>query len=173
MSKIKLKKVTVKLPWVEGEWEADEEQQLAAWEMYVELVTRIAVQPLGAEDGLLREALNSLYSLFGETRRILKAHGPAVAIPAHKGALTFGALAIDVLNRSLRPLLARWHPQLQAHEGTRPATVSPGAHERAWKGHDELRGALEKCRLELIQYADLLADASGVARLHALGAARG
>lgn len=89
MSKIKLKKVTVKLPWVEGEWEADEEQQLAAWEMYVELVTRIAVQPLGAEDGLLREALNSLYSLFGETRRILKAHGPAVAIPAHKGALTF------------------------------------------------------------------------------------
>jgi hypothetical protein len=59
-----------------GKWKADREQQNAAWEMYVELVTRIAIQPLSEDRGLLREALTSLYSLFPKTRRILKQHRP-------------------------------------------------------------------------------------------------
>jgi len=29
---------------ISGDWEADESDQKAAWELYVELVTRIAVQ---------------------------------------------------------------------------------------------------------------------------------
>jgi hypothetical protein len=166
MAKAKLAKVTVKLPWVQGEWVADESQQRAAWEMYVELVTRIAVQPLGSGEGLLREALTSLHDLFGETRRILKQYGPEVATPARKGALSFGQIAVDVLNRSLRPLLARWHPLLQSHETTRPATTSPADHERAWPQADELRRELESRRAHLTAYADLLASVSGVASLH-------
>ena len=38
--------------------------------MYIELVTRIAVIELRPEEGLLREALSSLYSLFDTTRKI-------------------------------------------------------------------------------------------------------
>ncbi len=163
----KLTKVTVKLPWVEGEWVTDEDQRRAAWEMYVELVTRVAVQPLGAGEGLLSEALASLYQLFGETRRILREHGPGVAIPERKKLLSFGQIAVDVLNRSLRPLLAKWHPLLAAHEASRAPSVPPAEHERRWPLEAECRRALEATRVELVQYADLLAAACEVAPLHA------
>jgi len=63
----KLVKVTVKIPGIEGEWIADRDQQVAAWEMYVELVTRVSIQPLRDSEGVLRKALSSLYALFGET----------------------------------------------------------------------------------------------------------
>lgn len=44
----KLKKVSVSLPFGIGsaEWEADPTERRAAWSLYVELVTRIAVQTL-------------------------------------------------------------------------------------------------------------------------------
>ncbi len=82
----KLKNVSVKLeiPYIggiEGTWEPDKEEQRAAWEMYVELITRISTVELGPEEGLLREALTSLYSLFATTRTILREHGPSVAQP--------------------------------------------------------------------------------------------
>jgi hypothetical protein len=162
----KLAKVTVKLPWVEGEWVADEDQQRAAWEMYVELVTRVSVQPLRADEGLLREALSSLYALFAETRRVLKQYGPGLATPARAGSLSFGQIAVDVLNQSLRPLLAKWHPLLQAHEAVRPPGMAPSDHERAWPQAAELRGAIEAKRAELGAYADLLAGVCGIAPLH-------
>ena len=55
------KKVSVSLPFGIGsvEWEVDQKQSRAAWSLYVELVTRIAVEPLKADEGLVREALNS------------------------------------------------------------------------------------------------------------------
>lgn len=154
-----------------GKWVADRKQQTAAWEMYVELITRISVQPLGAEEGLLREALSSLYSLFGETRRILKQHGPGVARPLSGGEVAFGILAVRVLNQLLRPLLAKWHPLLQAHEVSRPAEIAPSAHERSWEHHDELRRRIEEVRSEMLDYADLLAQVAGVRAIHGTGAA--
>lgn len=169
MAAVKLAKVTVKLPWLEGEWVADRDQQRAAWEMYVELVTRIGVQPLAPDEGQLREALDSLYALFGETRRILRQYGPVVALPAKKGALTFGAVAVDVLNRSLRPLLTKWHPLLLDHESRRAPERSSVEHERAWPQAAELRRDLESCRAHLVAYADLLVGVCGVAPLHASG----
>lgn len=74
------RKVSFNLPFGIGgvEWEVDETQTRAAWSLYVELVTRIAVEPLESNEGLIREALNSLYSLFETTREILKEAGPSV-----------------------------------------------------------------------------------------------
>ncbi|MGB3615480.1 MAG: hypothetical protein WBA10_16930, partial [Elainellaceae cyanobacterium] len=65
-----LKCVTVSLPFGIGSasWEADSTERDAAWELYIELVTRVAVQVLNPEEGSVREAMNSLYSLFGSTR---------------------------------------------------------------------------------------------------------
>lgn len=56
------KKVSLSLPFGIGsvEWEVDQTQSRAAWSLYVELVTRIAVELLQADEGLVREALNSL-----------------------------------------------------------------------------------------------------------------
>ncbi|WP_370135611.1 hypothetical protein [Streptacidiphilus sp. EB103A] len=63
---------------IAGTWEPNDAERRAAWELYVELVTRVSVVPLGTDEGLLREALSSLYSLFGTTREVLRRHGPEV-----------------------------------------------------------------------------------------------
>jgi hypothetical protein len=84
---------------VSGTWKPDDSERRAAWEMYVELVTRIAVVKLHPEEGLLREALSSLYSVFGSTRQILREHGPEVAKPKGGGDLSFGYLSVTVLQR--------------------------------------------------------------------------
>ena len=44
----------------------------AAWEMYIELLTRITTQPLDTEHGDEKTALESVYSLFPITRQVLK-----------------------------------------------------------------------------------------------------
>jgi hypothetical protein len=124
----------------------------------VELVTRIAVEPLAGEEGLLREDLNSLYSLFGTTREILKEAGPEVGT-SHRSV---GGIAIAVLNRGLRPFLAKWHPRLQVWECQRPVDISPSEHEQKWSDALELRKELEVLRGNLHQYSLALADIAGI-----------
>ncbi len=41
-----------------GKWEPEQVERDAAWEMYVDVVTRISVMPLAPGQGILREALN-------------------------------------------------------------------------------------------------------------------
>lgn len=147
---------------ISGTWEPNEDEGNAAWELYVELVTRIAVVPLGQEEGLLSEALSSLYSLFATTRDILRRYGPVVAEPKPGGQYSFGVLAVAMLNYGLRPLLARWHPELEDWEAARPESLSRGEHERAWEHAGQLRAALDVARDVLTQYARLMASACGV-----------
>jgi hypothetical protein len=155
----KLKSYKFSIPFVgEMEWEPDPTQRKAAWELYVELVTRISTQPLDLDQGLVREALNSLYSLFGTTRQILRSAGPEVGA----GPETVGGIAITVLNKGLRPVLSKWHPQLQAHEVLRPPSISPKEWERQWKEEAAMRGELEKLRGSLEKYATVLAKMAGV-----------
>lgn len=138
------------------------DRQTAAWELYVELVTRVAVNELPSGDGLLREALGSLHSLFQTTRDILRRHGPAVARPTGPDGLAVGSLALAVLNDVLRPVLAEWHPLLLDHESRRPDGVAAAEHERAWSRNEELREVLAGVRLRLDDHAKMLATAAGV-----------
>lgn len=156
----KLKKVSVNLPFGIGgaEWEADPTERRAAWSLYVELVTRIAVQPMEADKGLLREALNSLYSLFAITRQILREAGPDVGA-SHESV---GGIAIAVLNKGLRPFLSKWHPALEEWEAQRPSTRSRKEHEKLWTEFPQLRRELESFRKDLEQYANALAEIVGV-----------
>lgn len=147
---------------VSGTWKPSALERQAAWELYVELITRIAIVPLDPGVGLLREALSSLYSLFGSTREVLRRHGPAVAQPEIDGGRSFGELAVLVLNLELRPLLARWHPLLEQWEASRPADRARTMHEDAWPDAAQLRDALEQTRQHLVRYADLLAAAAQV-----------
>lgn len=165
MAKFTGVKVSLTLPFiggVEGTWKPDESERNAAWEMYVELITRISVVELKSDEGLLREALSSLYTLFGTTRTILRKYGPSIAQPKGKDDLSFGYLAVAILNTVLRPVLAKWHPMLLDYESTRSGSVSPLEHERAWDKHDELRQVLNDVRGILIEYTDLLAQVTEV-----------
>jgi hypothetical protein len=147
---------------ISGTWEPNDAEREAAWELYVELITRVAVVPLPRGHGLLREALTSLYSLAGTVRQVLREHGPRVAEPKPDGVFNFGYLAVAMLNFVIRPLLSRWHPELEAWEATRRADRSRAEHEAAWPRADELRAELDTARSVLSQYAALLGTACGV-----------
>ncbi len=155
-----LKQVTVNLPFGIGgaSWEADPTERNAAWELYVELVTRVAVQSLNPQEGLVREAMNSLYSLFGSTREILRKAGPNVGA-SHDSV---GGIAIAVLNNGLRPFLSKWHPLLQDWEEQKADGLSPQVHEKAWDKDIVVRGELDALRADLEQYAEALSVIAGL-----------
>jgi hypothetical protein len=89
------------LGFLETEWEPQVKDSEAAWEMYVELLTRIATQPLPDDAGIEASALKSTYSLFSVTRGILRKYG--------KDSIGFAKIAIIILNQVVRPFTARWH----------------------------------------------------------------
>jgi len=160
--------VKLNLPYIggiEGEWVPNEAEKKAAWEMYVELVTRVPVVQIGTDEGILREALSSVYSLFDTTRKILREYGPDIARSKGEGTMSFGYLAVVILNTVLRPILAKWHPLLQDYESTRPQHVSIVEHERQWERYAELRQEIEQVRIALADYATLLAKVAGVPSL--------
>ncbi len=158
--KVKATKLTVGLPFNLGslELQNDEAQQRAAWSLYVELSTRIAVQSLAEEEGILREALTSLYNVFNITRQILRDAGPDIA----KGANSLGSIAIAVLNQGLRPFLNKWHPVLKTYEEQKPPNVTTVEHERAWPQAARMRQELEQVRQQMVIYVDALARIAGI-----------
>ena len=158
--KVKAVKLTVGLPFNLGslELEPDEVERQVAWELYVELVTRVAVEPLGPTEGLMRESLDSLYEFFVITRSILKEAGPSVA----RSPESVGAIAIAVLNQGMRPILAKWHPLLCDYEEQRAEGCSAVQHEQNWERVTDLRRELDELRIEMIVYLDVLAKIAGV-----------
>jgi hypothetical protein len=148
-----------------GEWEPNDTERAAAWELYVELVTRVSTVPLASDKGLLREALSSLYSIFASTRDILRKYGPDIAEPKPSGQYNFAFLAVTILNSCIRPLLADWHPALASWEAIRPADTALAAHEQGWPQAGNLRTDLEATRQALVDYAATLAIACGVPNL--------
>ena len=168
MAKLANIKIALKLPYIasiEGDWKPDRTEQNASWEMYVELVTRISITQLKPDEGSLRESLTSLYSLFDTTRAILRQYGPSVAQPKRGGELSFGRLAVAILNGALRPVLAKWHPLLLDYESTKQPTISLVIHERSWDKSDELRQVLNDVRGTLIEFAGYLSQVAGVPSL--------
>src|SRR5262249_38995000 len=111
------------------------------------------------------EALSSLYGLFEITRGILRKYGPGVARPKAGSELSFGYLAVAVLNGALRPVLAKWHLVLLDYESRRPADVTLVQYEKSWDKADELRQVLDELHESLVQYADLLAQVADVPAL--------
>jgi len=169
-SPAKLKKVEVNfgagLLNVKGAWEADESEIKAAWELYVELCTRITVAKLAPGEGLLREALISHYNLFNITREILRKYGPSVATPKGKDKdLCFGFLAVSLLNTVIRLVLAKYHPLLQDHENKKDPNCSTLEHEQQWGHYQELRDKLEEVRKVAVGFANCLAEVADVKSL--------
>ena len=91
----------INVGFLEGEFTANDPDRNAAWELYVELLTRVATQHLAPEHGDEKTALDSIFALFGLTREILKRNG--------SGCGEFAKLAIPILNQVVRPFTANWH----------------------------------------------------------------
>ena len=114
----------------------------AAWELYVEMLTRIITQPLPLEHGDEETALNSVYNLFPVTREILKRQG--------RHCIQFTKIAVPVLNQIVRPFTAKWHRRKL--EGAFAEKEQCNA----------FRQELKALQQDLKKYANLLADIAEV-----------
>jgi hypothetical protein len=132
------------------EWAPQDADRDAAWELYIELLTRITTQPLPQEHGDEDTALESIHALFGLSRDTIKRHG--------RQCQEFTKLAIVVLNQVVRPFTSKWHKlSLQ------------GAFDDVARCTDfrlELAGLQAKLR----EYTRMLADLAGVEDLTSLEA---
>ena len=137
MTSLKLKAI-----FLETEWKPTDSDKDAAWDLYVELLTRIAIQPLAVQDGIEKAALESIYSLFQTTRTILKVRG--------RQCVEFTKLAVVVLNQIVRPFTARWHR----------ISIEGGFDDPEVRKH--FRHELECLQKQLITYAKALAYIAGV-----------
>ncbi len=124
------------------EWKPEDRDRDAAWELYVELLTRITTQHLQPEHGDEKSALDSVYALFGLTRATLKQHG--------RHCNEFAKIAIVVLNQVVRPFTVKWHKE--------SLTGALGDPIRCRRFRDELI----ELQVQLRKYTKMLADMAGV-----------
>lgn len=82
----------IKAPFLEMEWQPQDEDKAAAWELYVELLTRITTQLLAQDHGDEKTALDNVYSLFPITREVIKNNG--------WHCIEFTKIAVIVLNHA-------------------------------------------------------------------------
>jgi hypothetical protein len=132
------------------EWKTWDEDKAAAWELYIEMITRIVTQELKDEDGDEETALKSIYSLFGTTREVIRRNG--------RGCGEFTKIAIVVLNQVVRPFTAKWHKK-----------SLEGAFKDS-KQCKDFRKELKVVQKSLKQYTKMLADMAGVEDLSNLQA---
>lgn len=108
----------------------------AAWDMYVELITRTVTQRL--EGGHERSALRSIFSIFEITREIIKKNG--------RNCVEFTKVAVIVLNQVLRPFATKWHALEDELETNKEA----------------FRAELAQLQQNIRKYTSLLAEMAGV-----------
>lgn len=164
----KLKSISINLPFGLGgaNIEINENQEKAAWALYVEFATRISGQELKPDMGSAREALNSLYSLFDTTRSVLHDAGPGAA----KGPESVRPIAIQILNQGLRPFMVKWHTSLRDFEAeqTKEQPSQLGGEntgnigESSWSERDAFYWELEILRQAMLQYIETLASIAGI-----------
>ena len=140
----------ISTPFLEMEWQPGDDDRKAAWDLYIELLTRIATQPLPEDDGDEASALDSVHQLFGLTRDALRRHGP--------GCLEFAKIAVLMLNQVLRPFTAHWHRE----------ALAGGFHDSARRAR--FRRDLAQVQERLRTYTRMLAEMAGVEDLTQLEA---
>lgn len=139
----------------------DDEQRRAAYRIQTELVHRITGHPLDADQGSLREALNSLHTLLEITRTTQGAVHPAAFHDPPAATRRLDDIADHLINDILRNTLTRWHVRLSAHEDMRPPGISRIAHERNWSEHDQLRQELTDLHARALAVAAELGTITG------------
>lgn len=141
LEKWDLTSLKITAPFLEMQWQPKDEDKTAAWELYVELITRVATQSLDPDEGDEGAALNSIYLLFPLTRETIKRNG--------RHCIAFTRIAVVVLNQKVRPFTAKWHPRVLA------GPLDAAARER-------FRAELGALQTDLRNYTRLLAEMADV-----------
>lgn len=133
-----LSNLKVKTSFLEADISLQDADREAAWQLYVELLTRITTQALPTDTGDEVAALSSIHSLFKTTRQVLKEQG--------KDCVEFTKIAVVVLNQVVRPFTARWHRK----------SLAGAFCEKSER--DAFREELMDLQKELRKYSRALAD---------------
>ena len=142
LTKWDLSSLKINAHFLEAELQFNDADKKAAWELYVELLTRITTQPLDDYAGNEVSALGSIFSLFSTTRSIIKGYGPS--------CIGFTKIAIVILNQKIRPFTSKWH-KLNS--------------EDCFKNEEyriQFRTELELVQQILQKYSHLLSEMAGV-----------
>jgi hypothetical protein len=142
LAKWNMNSLKIKPTYLEMDFKFVDADKKAAWDLYIELLTRITRQMLPEEYGDEEGVLDSIHSLFKTTRDVLKANGPDCA--------QFTKIAVVVLNQKIRPFTSKWH-KYALKGGFRYSTENR-----------DFRTELADLQIELKNYTKMLADMAGV-----------
>ena len=142
LEKWSMTSLKIKTPFLEADWQPKDEDKDAAWELYIELLTRIATQQLPKENGDEATALESVHKLFELTREIIKRHG--------RECIEFTKIGIVILNQIVRPFTAKWHKEMLANAFADSRKCG------------EFRNELSELQNILGSYTKMLSDMAGV-----------
>lgn len=131
----------IKTSFLEMDWQPKKADKDAAWELYVELLTRITTQSLDDMHGDERTALTSVFKIFELTREIIKKY--------KRDCIEFSKIAIVILNQKIRPFTAKWH-RISSTEGFNETNSA------------EFRSELKDLQSVLIVYTQMLGDMAGI-----------
>jgi hypothetical protein len=137
-----LSNLKISVGFLGAEFSPNDPDRAAAWDFYIELLTRVTTQYLAPDHGDEKTALASIFSLFALTRDTLKKHG--------SGSGQFAKVAIPVLNQVIWPFTAKWHKR-----------SLDGAFDTV-DGCNEFRAELADLQLKLRRYTTALAAMAAV-----------
>ena len=135
-------KLSLNVGILKAEINFNDDDRKAAWELYIELLTRITTQPLPDGDGVEQTALNSVYAIFSLTRDVLKKYG--------RDTIEFSKIAIPILNQVIRPFTAKWHRLATENAFNKPDKCK------------QFRNELKELQIYLQRYNKLLANIADV-----------
>lgn len=140
LSKWHMSSLKINAKFLEMEWTPKDADRDAAWELYIELLTRITTQELLDDDGDEQSALNSIYQIFALTREIIKKN--------KRDCMEFSKIAIVILNQIIRPFTAKWHKKFLN-----------GLND---KDKSTFRAELKELQKKLRIYTQMLGEMAGV-----------
>jgi len=135
----------------DAELALDRQSRGLLWHVLIETISAIGV--LGASDGPLEGALDTLRALSDRARAELAATPPrGAALPGAEPPQIF---VLEILNHDLQPWLGRWQSRLEAWRATR-------RHEADWPLRDRCRTDIARTRQRLVERAWQLGMALGL-----------
>ena len=146
LNKWHMSSLKINAKFLEMEWTPKDADRDAAWELYIELLTRITTQELPDDSGDEKSALDSIHKIFGLTRRIIKKN--------KRNCMEFSKIAIVMLNQVIRPFTAKWHKK----------SLNGFNEEDKTAFRDELKELQKKLRI----YTQMLGEMAGVEEVNDL-----
>lgn len=92
---------------IRGTWKVSDRERSAAWEVYIEIITRISPSRQDISRRNVASELDDLEELLNKMRDILKKYGPSVGKTDSVYDLSFAHLTLTIINVLLRPMLLK------------------------------------------------------------------